>query len=67
MPLPHSDILLAQEAAEDQRLLTQAQEIQRASQKYLCPKDNETTPWLKQTICPNLFQDRPLDGIAATA
>ncbi|KAH8593096.1 hypothetical protein B0O99DRAFT_463012, partial [Bisporella sp. PMI_857] len=61
------DIFFAQEATEDQRLLAQVQEIQRASQKHSCPEDNETTPWLKQTRWPDLFQDRPLDIIAATA
>jgi hypothetical protein len=67
MSLPYSDILFAQEATEDQRLFAQAQEIQRASQKYSCPEDNETTPWLKQTRWPELFRNRPLDIITATA
>jgi hypothetical protein len=67
MSLPYSDVLLAQEAIEDQRLLARTQEIQRASQMYSCPEDNETTPWLKQTRWPDLFRDRLLDVIIATA
>jgi hypothetical protein len=69
MPLPpvHDEILLAQEAAKDQRLQARAQEVWHASQEYSCPEDNETTPWLKHTQWPSLFQNRPLDVISATA
>ncbi|KAH8645561.1 hypothetical protein BGZ60DRAFT_424960 [Tricladium varicosporioides] len=49
MPLPlsslsslsYNEILLAQEAVEDQRLDAQSKEIWQASQKYLYPKDNK--------------------------
>jgi hypothetical protein len=69
-PLSHllyDEILLAQEAVEDQRLQAQSREIWQASQEYSCPEDNETTPWLKHTKWPDLFQNRPLDIITASA
>jgi hypothetical protein len=66
-PSLYDDILLAQETAEDQRLLARAHERQRAAQQYSCPADNETTPWLKHANWPDRFQDRPLDIITATA
>lgn len=69
MPLlsSYNEILLAQEAVEDQRLQAQTQKIWQASQEYSCPDDNETTPWLKHTQWPSLFQNRPLDIISASA
>jgi hypothetical protein len=41
IPLPpvHDEILLAQEAAEDQRPQARAQEVWHASQEYSCPED----------------------------
>ena len=69
MPLPPSydKILLAQEAAEDQRLEARMRDIWQASQEYSCLDDNETTPWLKYTQWPSLFRNRPLDIISASA
>jgi hypothetical protein len=66
-PLLYNEILLAQEAIEDQRLDAQSREIWQVSQEYSCPADNETTPWLKHTKWPDLFQNRPLDIITASA
>jgi hypothetical protein len=60
-------ILRAQEAAEDQRLLAKATQIQEENERYSCTDDNETTPWLKHTQWPDWFQNRPLDVITATA
>ncbi|KAH7109706.1 hypothetical protein EDB81DRAFT_672620, partial [Dactylonectria macrodidyma] len=37
------------------------------SQEYSCAEDNETTPWLKHTRWPELFRNRPLDIITASA
>lgn len=59
--------LQAQEAAEDQRLLAKAAQIQAESRRYSCLEANETTPWLKHTRWPEWFQNRPLDVVAATA
>ena len=57
LPPVHDEILLTQEAAEEQRLQARAQEVWRASQEYSCPEDNETTPWLKHTQWPSVFQN----------
>jgi hypothetical protein len=67
LPPSYDEILLAQEAAEDQRLRARALEIWQASQEYTCPEDNETTPWLKHTQWPSLFRNRPLDIVSASA
>jgi hypothetical protein len=48
-------------------LLARAGEIDREKERYSCPEDNETTPWLKRTQWPVQFQDRPLDLITASA
>ncbi|KAH8749832.1 hypothetical protein BGZ57DRAFT_130811 [Hyaloscypha finlandica] len=66
-PLPsYDDILLAQEAAEDERLEARAREVWQAGQKHSCPADNETTPWIQHTKAPILFRNRPLDIITAS-
>jgi hypothetical protein len=67
-PLPsYDDILLAQEAAEDERLEARAREVWQAGQKDSCPADNETTPWLQYTKACILFRNWPLDIITASA
>lgn len=65
--VPQDAIRRAQEAAEDQRLQSRAQDLWRASHEYSCLADNETTPWLKHTQWPCLFRNRPLDLISASA
>ncbi|KAH8745511.1 hypothetical protein BGZ57DRAFT_862471 [Hyaloscypha finlandica] len=62
----HDEILLAQEAAEDQRLQARAQEVWHASQEYSCPEDNETTPWLKQTQWPSFYWNKGQRGYDVT-
>ncbi|PWI65244.1 hypothetical protein PCL_07294 [Purpureocillium lilacinum] len=61
------EILLAQEAAEDERLRARARQLWRESQGTSCPKDNETTQKLQHTKWPEMFRDRPLDIITASA
>ena len=61
------DVLTAQVDAEDRRLRARAEQIRTESQKHSCIEDNETTPWLKFTKWPELFIDRPLEIITATA
>lgn len=63
---PYGDILLAQEAAKDQRLHATAEKLWRDSQEFSCAEDNETTPWLQHTRWPKTFRDRPLDVIAGS-
>ncbi|KAH6975556.1 hypothetical protein EDB80DRAFT_900130 [Ilyonectria destructans] len=63
----YNDALLAQETAEDRRLQARADPMWRESQEYSCAEDNETTPWLKHTRWPELFRNRPLDIITASA
>src|SRR5882757_3060753 len=66
-PLYYHSVLRTQEAIEDARLQARSREVWQASQEYSCLEDNETTPWLKHTNWPDLFRNRPLDIIAATA
>ncbi|KHO10690.1 hypothetical protein MAA_11741 [Metarhizium robertsii ARSEF 23] len=61
------NILLAQEAAEDRRRQARAEQAWRESQQHSCEEDNETTPWLKHTRWPEIFRNRPLDIITASA
>lgn len=65
--LPRDFALAAQEASEDQYLRNRSREINQERERYSCPEDNETTPWLKRTQWPVQFQDRPLDLITASA
>ena len=62
-----ANALLAQEAAEDQRLKEKARQMWRDSQEHSCIEDDETTPWLKHTQWPELFRGRPLDIITESA
>ena len=63
----NADILLAQVAAEDRRRQARVKLAWQESQQQSCEEDNETTPWLKHTRWPEIFQNRPLDIITASA
>jgi hypothetical protein len=58
--------LWAQEEAEDKRLMEESCSIQQRKEQYSCTEENETTPWLKHTMWPVLFRDRPLDILTAS-
>lgn len=61
------NILLAQEAAKDRRRQARAEQAWRESQQYSCKEDNKITPWLKHTRWPEIFRNRPLNIITASA
>ena len=60
------ELLLLQEAAEDERLLKDAPVARRAKEQYSCKEDNETTAWLKHTGWPIILANRPLDILTAS-
>ncbi|KAI5456177.1 hypothetical protein BGZ63DRAFT_367553, partial [Mariannaea sp. PMI_226] len=62
----YDHILHAQEIAEDKRIRLSELRVQQEGQEHSCPKDSETTPWLKHTEWPQRFCNRPLDIITAS-
>lgn len=63
----YEDVLALQVEAEDRRLQARAEKMKAESQKHSCIEDNETTPWLEFTKWPELFVNRPIEIITATA